>query len=734
MDDWATPEVDALSAPKLDQQLLNQVPFKLKKFVQERDKEMFNIQRAFVNATGPLFGLHDCIENDSARTYEEIKVALEQALCLLGSANAQLSILRRQRVLAAINRWRTNLAELPLPNAKSWLFGDDFPSLGSKQAELSRGLTKNLAQTSGKSFSVRSNSSLSQSKHRGDTFNKYQSTGCSNPSKSQSNFQGPRSKNGSPPPPPTRRDVRQTLRVHGVLENPNIGPTDSLSCVRLQDKFSQNSFSKVSTIYPKNGSGGTPNIPGSERVIAKRGNTKDPIYQRRFLQPPVSCTQKGRIYASGDRPKFLEQVHCKRAFPDGKPQLPKNVTFTRIFYDKYRFKRCLPFCSRSRIFPKVSSLHLEGNMLPVQSSSIRPVFGPQNFYESIKTCCCIPEEEGHSSPYIPGRLSSFGCNSGGSCEKYSACSDSPSVPWFYNQPQEIITDSNTRDNLPGFPNRLSVHDDITTGRKSQQDPRLLSPSARFSKYHIAKSSKFNRPVRVLETSHLASYTTLSPLAVRFDKRPTNEPGVLRRFDYPVIECQSRACLVVETHPQYKRQSRAPSSSRHDHHDRRLQERLECSAPIPSDQWQMVTKGVSPTHQLSRTKGGLLALKAFLKGKSHVTVSLQLDNTTAISYINNKGGTRSPQLMTLALEMWYWCQARDILVIASHILGRDNVSADKESREFRDMSEWKLDPTIFQPFLLNCQTGLFASRLTNQLQDYISWGPDPGAIHADAFTI
>ena len=87
---------------------------------------MFNVQRAFLNATGPRCGLHDCIENDSAPTYEEIKVALEQSLCLLGSANAQLSILRRQRVLAAINCSRTNLAQLALPNAKSWLFGDDF--------------------------------------------------------------------------------------------------------------------------------------------------------------------------------------------------------------------------------------------------------------------------------------------------------------------------------------------------------------------------------------------------------------------------------------------------------------------------------------------------------------------------------------------------------------------------------------------------------------------------------
>jgi len=125
LDDWATPEVDTLSALKLEQQ------FKVKEFVQERDKEMFNVQCAFLIATGPLCGLHDCIENDSAPLYEEIKVAFEQVIYLLGSANAQLSILKRQRVLAVINRSRTNLAELPLPNAKSWLFGDDFPSLAS---------------------------------------------------------------------------------------------------------------------------------------------------------------------------------------------------------------------------------------------------------------------------------------------------------------------------------------------------------------------------------------------------------------------------------------------------------------------------------------------------------------------------------------------------------------------------------------------------------------------------
>ena len=271
LEDWATPEVDSLSAPKLDQQLLNQVPTKLKKFVQERDKEMFTIQRALLNATGPLCGLHDCIENGSAPSYEEMKLALEQPLCLLGSANTQLSILRRQRVLASTNKSRINLAELPLPNAKSWLFGDDFPSLASKQAELSRGLTRNLAQSTTKPFPRRGTSSQSQTRHRGDTFSKYQSSGYSNTSRFQSNHHGSRSKNGPYRP---------------------IGPSDPLNCFRVQENLFQNPFPKVFSVYPDIGSGGISNFTGSQRVVAERGHREDPLFKRRLLQLPVSVLKK----------------------------------------------------------------------------------------------------------------------------------------------------------------------------------------------------------------------------------------------------------------------------------------------------------------------------------------------------------------------------------------------------------------------------------------------------------
>ena len=149
------PSVDALASPTLDLSIINQISNLLsKKFVQERDKEMVSVQRSLLNATGPLCCLHDALEsNDNINvSNKDVKLMLEQALCLLGSANYQISVLRRRKVLAAINKANVNLGDLPLPNAKRMLFGDGFPSLASKQAHLSRGLSKNLSSNARRQF------------------------------------------------------------------------------------------------------------------------------------------------------------------------------------------------------------------------------------------------------------------------------------------------------------------------------------------------------------------------------------------------------------------------------------------------------------------------------------------------------------------------------------------------------------------------------------------------------
>jgi len=103
--------------------------------------------------------------------------------------------------------------------------------------------------------------------------------------------------------------------MHGVLENPNIGPTDSLNCFRLQYKFPQNSFSKSPPLIQTSGQEALLISQEVNELLQKGAIHKTPFTRDSFLTAACFLYSK-RIFASGDM--FFEQVHCKRAFPDGK--------------------------------------------------------------------------------------------------------------------------------------------------------------------------------------------------------------------------------------------------------------------------------------------------------------------------------------------------------------------------------------------------------------------------------
>jgi ribonuclease HI len=91
-----------------------------------------------------------------------------------------------------------------------------------------------------------------------------------------------------------------------------------------------------------------------------------------------------------------------------------------------------------------------------------------------------------------------------------------------------------------------------------------------------------------------------------------------------------------------------------------------------------------------------ALKAFqyqLKKFNHVKILS--DNTTAVSYINHMGGVKSPCCNSLAKSIWFWAKQHKIWLTASHIAGKDNITADIQSRKFNDQVEWQLNKEIFK---------------------------------------
>ena len=122
------------------------------------------------------------------------------------------------------------------------------------------------------------------------------------------------------------------------------------------------------------------------------------------------------------------------------------------------------------------------------------------------------------------------------------------------------------------------------------------------------------------------------------------------------------------------------------------------------------------------KAAFLALKSFLKYQSHKVVCLRMAKTAVVAHVNYKGGSHSPCLLALTLELWQWFLERNIMISARHVPGKLNTIADSESRVFNDSSEWKIDPPTIFPFLNGCEIDLFVSRLSVQLPQHVSWRP------------
>ena len=96
-------------------------------------------------------------------------------------------------------------------------------------------------------------------------------------------------------------------------------------------------------------------------------------------------------------------------------------------------------------------------------------------------------------------------------------------------------------------------------------------------------------------------------------------------------------------------------------------------------------------ELEAAKLGLQALRAKEKD---VHIHLQLDNVTAVTFLNNMGGTHSKPCNKVARDIWLWCMRRNIWLTATHIPGIQNTTADKFSQKFQDRTQWQLKPNVF----------------------------------------
>jgi len=135
------------------------------------------------------------------------------------------------------------------------------------------------------------------------------------------------------------------------------------------------------------------------------------------------------------------------------------------------------------------------------------------------------------------------------------------------------------------------------------------------------------------------------------------------------------------------------------------------------------------------KGAMFGIKALCNDLKACHVQVQIDNTTAVAYVNNMGGTHSQMCNTCTKDLLLWCKERSIWLTSCHIAGVDNVEADYYSRKKNDQTEWMLDKNVFQELCMVFgypEIDLFASRTNWQLEKYMSFVPDANAFAIDSF--
>ena len=139
-------------------------------------------------------------------------------------------------------------------------------------------------------------------------------------------------------------------------------------------------------------------------------------------------------------------------------------------------------------------------------------------------------------------------------------------------------------------------------------------------------------------------------------------------------------------------------------------------------------------ELMAIQRGLLALCKEMSGK---LIKIKSDNITALAYVRKMGGTKSSHMNKLAKEIWDWCLERKCQIQTQFLPGMENIQADSLSRNFKDSSDWMLNPEIFQKIQRKwgpMNVDLFASMWNHQLKRYYSWGNQPDAEGQDALQV
>ena len=132
---------------------------------------------------------------------------------------------------------------------------------------------------------------------------------------------------------------------------------------------------------------------------------------------------------------------------------------------------------------------------------------------------------------------------------------------------------------------------------------------------------------------------------------------------------------------------------------------------------------------------VLALQHFAPTFQGHSVMIITDNMVTLHYIRKQGGTKSPQLIQLAIQVWEIALKYSLQLQVQFIPTALNTKADYLSRLSKSHTEWKLDPLVAQQLIQEWRLtiDLFASEDNHQMLRFVTWRYSKNSVWMDAFS-
>ena len=530
----------------------------------------------------------------------------------------------------------------------------------------------------------------------------------------------------------------QGKQMFGELESSDLRSRDSITCGRSEAGFctgaSSKSAGKEGPVFQCSPTKRTGSAGGKN--VGKRSHRKGGVARARFLCSSVPTSQEGRFNEAYTEPKTSQSVCKISAFQDGRPGGGNNNHSAERLVHQTRPQRRL-FCSVSAPQPqKVPQVCVGQEVYQFVSLPFGLASAPRVFTKLLKPVVSLLRRLGmRLVQYLDDGLFMSQDPLGQARDRDTALFVMMKLGFTVNWEKSELNPKQVIEFLGMTIDSHKMLLSLPPGKvqsikaKCQQLLTLKCTTVRqvaklvgkiaASVKAVVPGQLFCRQLQMLKTQGLLAQQQ------NYEAEITLTP-----------ECKEELQWWIECLDQHNGQSFLTSVP--DMTIRTDASKQGWGAEMDQERTQGVWSQMeSKLHiNILELRAGNFAVRAFTRGTKVRHVHLLMDNSTAVAYVNNRGGTRSMKLIQEAKELWSYCLVNKITLTAEHLAGRLNVEADLESRQYRDGSNWKLDETIFQALghiWGPMEMDLFADRLNKQLPAYASWKPDPMAQVTDAFT-